>query len=1039
MNYKKLLLLLIVVCCTFCMTYLHAQTDLDAIIYQCDFEDFESHDGWVLNAGNQGEICVNKWSIGAAGSNGGSSGLFVSNDKTTNNYSDETPLSVVVWREVTLDSGEYEFSFDWQAAGWQDSISNIDGMYVCWVPATEATNSRNNNEVMPSFVEKYALDFWCGDDLLTKLSQKSWNTVVDTIKSDGTPHKIVFVWRNGVNGVRPPAACVDNILIMPVGYCYKPSDLKVNVEDYNVVFSWSGQAEAYDVRCYNDRTKKWKTYDNVRDTSLIIEGMDEGMCTYYVRSRCEGINGTWVSISQFVYYAGMRCIDYMGLSSNNCFTGMNPAVDPNSVFVAGCVDKGYMSIDSRHTLHYDLDERDANTGGGLRTVPEGEVASVRLGNWNTGGEAERVEYRYKVDAKSSAVLILKYAVVLQDPKHKEVWQPKFELEILKSDGSMIDPKGCGEAKFTAGSNTSDWNDMGNGVVLWKDWTTVSINLRDHDGEDIIVRLTTYDCAELGHYCYAYFTLNCASGELESSACGEVEYDTLRGPEGFNYRWYKKSDKNNTLSEEREYVISTSDTEVYCLDVIQPTQAECYYTLETQGMQRKPVADYAYEAIIENCENKVKFTDKSYIAMKNAEGKYENSGLPCDVLWDFGDGSTSSNANPSHYYSAVGGQYTVKLTASMNGKCDSIIEFQITLPNVTDMRDTIVATICPGGFYELKLAEDSVKRYFATGLYADTVPTEYGCDNITVLDLTVLEAVEEYDTICSTDVYEVDGVQVTESGRYVIKSSLGCDSIVKNVLVNESLLLDIDSIVSVCATDDNLIIPYVEKSGRLLEYSLKFKDEVMLEASVEGMTPIEGAMVVPMSKGVVPNRYKATLSFGELACGGEDIDILVDVYYPDSVIAQRWNDVLAVKDSMFNGGYKFTEYQWYKNNEPIEGATSSILYVDGNLDFDAEYSVMLTRKDGEEEIKEMVCAVKPIELLKDNEDNAVVVFQMNAFEVKVQTSESARVKIWSTVGVLVGEYLVPNGEVVLNTDNISGLYIFEFIFEDGKHVVERVIL
>ena len=815
--------------------------------------------------------------------------------------------------------------------------------------------------------------------------------------------------------------------------------MKVNVEDYNVVFSWSGQAEAYDVRCYNDRTKKWKTYDNVRDTSLIIEGMDEGMCTYYVRSRCEGINGTWVSISQFVYYAGMRCIDYMGLKQENCFTGMNPAVDPNSKFVEGCLDKGYMSIDSRHTLHYDLDERDANTGGGLRTVPEGEVASVRLGNWNTGGEAERVEYRYKVDAKSSAVLILKYAVVLQDPKHKAVEQPKFELEILKSDGSMIDPKGCGEAKFTAGSNTSDWNDMGNGVVLWKDWTTVSINLRDHDGEDIIVRLTTYDCAELGHYCYAYFTLNCASGELESSACGEVEYDTLRGPEGFNYRWYKKSDKNNTLSEEREYVISTSDTEVYCLDVIQPTQAECYYTLETQGMQRKPVADYAYEAIIENCENKVKFTDKSYIAMKNAEGKYENSGLPCDVLWDFGDGSTSSNANPSHYYSAVGGQYTVKLTASMNGKCDSIIEFQITLPNVTDMRDTIVATICPGGFYELKLAEDSVKRYFATGLYADTVPTEYGCDNITVLDLTVLEAVEEYDTICSTDVYEVDGVQVTESGRYVIKSSLGCDSIVKNVLVNESLLLDIDSIVSVCATDDNLIIPYVEKSGRLLEYSLKFKDEVMLEASVEGMTPIEGAMVVPMSKGVVPNRYKATLSFGELACGGEDIDILVDVYYPDSVIAQRWNDVLAVKDSMFNGGYKFTEYQWYKNNEPIEGATSSILYVDGNLDFDAEYSVMLTRKDGEEEIKEMVCAVKPIELLKDNEDNAVVVFQMNAFEVKVQTSESARVKIWSTVGVLVGEYLVPNGEVVLNTDNISGLYIFEFIFEDGKHVVERVIL
>jgi PKD repeat protein len=289
-------------------------------------------------------------------------------------------------------------------------------------------------------------------------------------------------------------------------------------------------------------------------------------------------------------------------------------------------------------------------------------------------------------------------------------------------------------------------------------------------------LTTYDCAEQGHYCYAYFTLNCASGELESSACGEVEYDTLRGPEGFNYRWYKKSDKNNTLSEEREYVISTSDTEVYCLDVIQPTQAECYYTLETQGMKRQPVADYAYEAVIENCENKVNFSDKSYIAVKNAEGNYENSGLSCDVLWDFGDGSTSSNANPSHYYSAIGGTYTVKLKASMNGKCDSIKEFKITLPNVTDMRDSTYVTICPNDLpYTFRK-----ETYWTTGEYTDTVPTKYGCDSISHLFLEVLKDTVVYDTICSTDVYFVDGVQVKESGKYSIKS--------KKIKENTALLM-----------------------------------------------------------------------------------------------------------------------------------------------------------------------------------------------------------------------------------------------------------
>lgn len=1002
------------------------------IVYQCDFEDPAEHTNWQVNVGNQGSQCANKWYFGKSGSNGGDYGLFVSNDGSSNNYDVTYSLSVVAYREVLLDSGRYEFSFDWQAAGWQDSISDIDGLYVCWVPASVKTNSLNNNEALPSFIENYALDFYCKDTILTKLSQSTWNTVVDTIESDGTPHKIVFVWRNGLRGVRPPAACVDNILIMPVGYCYKPYNLKVDVKDYNVVFSWSGESEAYDVRCYNERMNKWKTYDNVRDTSLIIEGMEEGMCTYYVRSRCEGINGTWVSTSQFVYYAGMRCIDYMGLKPENCFTGMNPAFDPNSSFIAGCIDKGYMSIDSRHTLHYDLDERDANTGGGLRTVPEGEVASVRLGNWNTGGEAERVEYRYKVDAKSSAVLILKYAVVLQDPKHKEVWQPKFELEILKSDGSMIDPKGCGEAKFTAGSNTSDWNDMGNGVVLWKDWTTVSINLREHDGEDIIVRLTTYDCAEQGHYCYAYFTLNCASGELESSACGEVEYDTLRGPEGFNYRWYKKSDKNNTLSEEREYVISTSDTEVYCLDVIQPTQAECYYTLETQGMKRQPVADYAYEAVIENCENKVNFSDKSYIAVKNAEGNYENSGLSCDVLWDFGDGSTSSNANPSHYYSAIGGTYTVKLKASMNGKCDSIKEFKIILPNVTDMRDSTYVTICPNDLpYTFRK-----ETYWTTGEYTDTVPTKYGCDSISHLFLEVLKDTVVYDTICSTDVYFVDGVQVKESGKYSIKSkrpNCNCDSVVVDVFVNESLVLNVDSVISVCATDDNIVIPYVEASGKLLEFTIKFADEVMKEASVEDVKPTDGAMVLPMLKGIEPNRYKATLSFGELACGGEEINVLLDVYYPDSVIAQRWNDVLAVRNDIYNGGYEFVAYQWYKNNEPIDGATSSILYED--LDFEAEYSVLLTREDG---VKEMVCAIKPTKFADIKED-LIVVFTSNvSSELRVKASDSAKVRVWSTTGIIVGEYFINEGENILNIGEHIGVYLLEFIFADGTHFVERIV-
>ena len=107
-----------------------------------------------------------------------------------------------------------------------------------------------------------------------------------------------------------------------------------------------------------------------------------------------------------------------------------------------------------------------------------------------------------------------------------------------------------------------------------------------------------------------------------------------------------------------------------------------------------------------------------------------------------------------------------------------------------------------------------------------------------------------------------------------------------------------------------------------------------------------------------------------------------------------------------------------------------------LDFNAEYSVLLTREDG---VQEMVCAIKPIQF-GDISGNTVVVFGTNApSQVNVKASETAQVRVWSSVGLLIGEYFVDKGENVLNLRNNSGLYIFEFIFADGRRSIERIVL
>ena len=105
----------------------------------------------------------------------------------------------------------------------------------------------------------------------------------------------------------------------------------------------------------------------------------------------------------------------------------------------GVVDYGYQAIQSRHRIHWNPLERDPHTDGKLKTVPDGEIASVRLGNWDVQREAESVEYDYLVDTATSAILILNYAVVLQDPDHEFADQPKFILEIVNPLLAMGSP------------------------------------------------------------------------------------------------------------------------------------------------------------------------------------------------------------------------------------------------------------------------------------------------------------------------------------------------------------------------------------------------------------------------------------------------------------------------------------------------------------------------------------------------------------------------------------------------------------------------
>lgn len=949
------------------------------MIYSCDFEDETERAQWILNAAanpQQKANLTNFWNIGEAGhfAPNGENGLFIgtSESATESACSGAKTIENVAYRVLPeMEAGNYTITFNWIANG----KGGQEGLYALLVPVSTNTYSGATALTMAWF--KPCVIPMTLDTVMQGTS--TWSVATAHFSLSQTAQlKLVFMFFATRGAAVDPAPAVDNIEIFTNVGCNAPTNVSHTITGMDVNLQWDGNADSYDIRTYSYETGAWQE-QNVKSAiapkqTALISNVEEGIGVFFLRSHCGDTHSEWVKYEKFIFHKGVRCIDYMDLTKNNCAYGLtaNPAA------TKGVIDFGYADKYSRHTLHYVPNEIDPRTvgedGSCLKTKPDDALASVRLGNWNIGGEAEQITYQYKVADDDNAILQLRYAVVMEDPNHDEAAQPRFTLQMTHKGSAHI---GCGEANFVSGGTLSPaegWHTIGEGTakVMWKEWTTVSINLQDYIGETITIKLTTYDCTQQGHYGYAYFTLGCSGGEMSGLNCGEDNPTTkFTAPEGFKYRWYL-NDPTQVLSTADTFIIDPMDTLTYHVDVINKTNEDCFYTLSACGWPRIPVPVADYSAVAERCKNVVMFNNKSHIKLKNQiTGKYERSNEKITSLyWDFGDGTEVVQCLDSmvkHLYPDTGGVYTMRLSAGIsNDACVETLELPIRLPNLqippTDESEHVCRKDYPFGYpYYTDYGEKIAVFFHDIDTILTLVSKVSGCDSLINYSLRWSDTIPfpADMTICEGDTILFKDTLLTTDGVYCrpFTDQYGCDSIVELTLRTTPLLaIRYRDSFYVCEDDRVLEIEYETISGEFNEMLIRFD----AKAQSKGMDSLyifhsDDEVQIHIPDSIAPTLLSAHVEFTPNNCSVSDKDILVELRYANSIFKVK-KGMLGVMNERFNGGqYIWDSFQWYKNDTKINGATYSVFSVTDE-DIDSRFSVELVRHNDADSAHVRACEI-----------------------------------------------------------------------------------
>ena len=820
--------------------------------YSCGFEDSIENSNWVINAGSEGALCADQWMIGNLDYVEGYNSLYISCDTGKTMTYGAKPNCVMAYRpiyipkpdSVATDRCKVNVSFEWKGGSARD-VSVLNYYLLPDYAIEDYLNSNSSKAVLPTPLKRPQKKLY---------GSESWqeHSSLEGITYNSTFY-LVFIWQNNNknDSLSELSMCIDDIQIT-TGNCPKPTYLSVQSVADTLIINWDGSHQRYDLEYRLPGMRTWRQQHNLVfddytvKKEVIIPGLKEGVYDVRIRGLCgDNEKSAWLTETDIIVFSpDAHCINYVKLANNpdvTCLRGLcgldlPTPWDPNvqlfetglglsNGFNANAIDYGPKDIRSRHTVNWKQGEFDPRTGNKLRTIPEGSLASVRLGNWDINAEAEAIRYKYLVDTMQAKIILMKYAVVLEAPGHGLENDPYFRLRLKDEAGKTINTK-CGDFEFSPMASDIVWNVFD--AYVWKDWTTIGMNISAYHGQVIEIELITRDCRQTGHAGYAYFTLDCADAVIKNSSCGDADSITIEAPEGFEYAWTRQDDRNTVISKERVLTVPGNDTTTYYCKVDYIGLKGCGFELSTLVQPRIPYADFDIKWEPQDCQNRVVLINKSRVRTK-VDGKVVDTKESCETYyWDINEGEfDSQDENLVYVVPNEGGEITVNLVAGIaNDQCMADTTITFVVPSISHKVDSLYKRKC-----EADIEYFGDQLILADGIYVDMDTTWCGCDSLTVMDIKFVPtppATNVHDTICSEQGVVYNGKVYDESGEYQVwlkTKELGCDSLVLfNLIKMPPMAATIRTEYrTVCADDELLYVGYDVVSGKRepFKYSVLF--------------------------------------------------------------------------------------------------------------------------------------------------------------------------------------------------------------------------